>query len=469
MHMPAQPAIAPVRTHPLLPCSSGVSRRRFLTGVGVALGAAWVSRWPLRAASPNAALQHAGIGVGGMGWVDLQNFRQHPQVRIAALCDVDENHLKAAAAAFPEARLYRDWRELLATEGDRIDSVHVAVPDHMHYPICQTAIRAAKHVYCQKPMCHDVAEVRWLTQAASALGVVTQLGIQGASSTGERMAVQFLREGRLGKIQHIYLCSNRPGAIEDYRLPGPRPTRGEPVPPTLDWDLWLGNAPKRPYASGIYHPVKWRAWLDFGTGWSGDIGCHLFDAVWKGLGLRPPRSVVAKVQSSWKDSATRRADTWPQGNHITWVFPGNALTADKELVVDWFDGEFYPPEEIRALYSVRDYPPESAMVVGTEGAILITHASGPILLPEDKFEDLRRPRLEPRNHYHHFVDACLGTVRNDSHFAQTGPMTEAVLLGTVAIRVPDTKLLWEPETMRIPNAPDAERHLRRDYREGWTV
>jgi predicted dehydrogenase len=414
-------------------------------------------------------LHHAGIGVGGMGWVDLQNFGQHPKVQVAALCDVDENHLKAAAAAFPKARLYRDWRELLATEGDRIDSVHVTVPDHMHYPICLTALRAAKHVYCQKPMCHDVAEVRSLTQTALAMGMVTQLGIQGASSVGERSAVQFLREGRFGKVQRVYLCSNRPGAIRDYRLPGPRPSQGEPVPETLDWELWLGNAPSRPYASAIYHPAKWRAWLDFGTGWSGDIGCHLFDAVWKGLGLRPPRSVVATVQPSWEESVVRRADTWPQGNHITWVFPGNALTAESELVIEWFDGEYYPPEEIRALYSVPDYPPESALVVGSEGAILITHASGPILLPEEKFQDLQRPRFDPRNHYHHFVDTCLGTARNDSHFAQTGPMTEAILLGTVAIRAPGTRLLWEPETLRIPNAPTAERYLRRNYREGWAV
>jgi len=449
--------------------SLALNRRRFLTGLGAVLGTPYVSTRSVRAASSNGKLHHACVGVGGMGWVDLQNFRQHTKLQVEALCDVDENHLKKAAELHPEARLYRDWRELLSQEGDRIDSVNVAVPDHMHYPIALTAIRTGKHVYCQKPLCHDVGEVRALTRAALDRGAVTQLGTQGASSTGERTAVRYLQSGTIGKIRHVYLCSNRPGAVEQYRLPGPRPTLGQEAPGSLHWNLWLGNAPVRPFAPDIYHPVKWRAWQDFGTGWSGDIGCHIFDAVWKGLGLGAPRSVIAEVQESWKASPERRADTWPQGDHITWVFPGNPLTHGEELVIEWFDGAFYPPEDIRARYSVEDYPPESAMLIGTEGAMLLSHASAPILLPEEKFRDVQRPTLEPRNHYHHFVDACLGLDKTESHFAQSGPMTETILLGTVAVRVPDTLLEWESERMRIPNASGAERLLTRSYREGWNV
>src|SRR5213079_2275087 len=190
------------------------------------------------------------------------------------------------------ARVYSDWRELLEKEGDKIDSVNVAVPDHMHFAIAYNGIQKGKHVYCQKPLCHDVAEVRTLTQAAMKQGVVTQLGTQMASSAHERTAVRWLREGRIGKVTHAYLCSNRPGAVEDYRLKGPRPRTGDPYPASLKWDLWLGTAPVRPYAPGIYHPTKWRAWQDFGTGWSGDIGSHIFDAVWKGLGLQPARTVA---------------------------------------------------------------------------------------------------------------------------------------------------------------------------------
>jgi hypothetical protein len=213
----------------------------------------------------------------------------------------------------------------------------------------------------------------------------------------------------------------------------------------------------------------WRCWLDFGTGWSGDIGCHIFDAVWKGLGLKAPKSVKAEVQESWKNSPERRADNWPQGDHITWMFPGNDLTESDELPIEWFDGEMYPPQEIMDLFPHETYPAESAMLVGTEGALIIVHGAGLALLPKEKFENYKVPDFADRNHYHHFVDACLGSEKTESHFAQTGPMTEAILLGTVAIRVPDTVLEWDADKMTFPNHPDADQYLRRTYREGWRV
>lgn len=450
--------------------ASSLSRRQFLsTTTTAALAAPLILGSSLRAASPNGKLSHACIGVGGMGWNDLQNFQQHPKVEIVALCDVDENNLNNAAKAVPGARLYRDWRELLAKEGDKIDSVNLAVPDHMHYAIAMNAIQAGKHVYCQKPMCHDVLEVRHLTEAAVRKKVITQLGTQIASTAAERMAVQWIKNGAIGKIKHAYLCSNRPGAVENYRLKGPRPATGQEPPSTLKWDLWLGTAPARPYAPEIYHQVKWRAWLDFGTGWSGDIGCHIFDAMWKGLGMKPCLTVEAQVQQSWLESAERQADTWPQANHITWTFPGNALIEGKELVVEWFDGEFYPPREIRALYSVDEYPPESFMLIGTEGALLYPLGATPILLPEAKFKDYPRPKLPNRNHYHHFADACLGGEMCESHFAQSGPMAESILLGTVAIRMPGKKLEWDAASARITNLAEANRLLSRKYRDGWQV
>lgn len=406
-----------------------------------------------------------------MGGADMPNFLSHPKVQVVALCDVDANTLNAAAKKAPGARLYSDWRELLDKEGDKIDSVNVAVPDHMHFPIAMSAILRGKHAYCQKPLCHDVAEVRALTEASVQKKVVTQLGTQMASGIGDRGTVELLRGGAIGKIKKAYLCSNRPGAVQDYRLKGPRPGQGQPPPSELNWDLWIGNAPVRPYAPAIYHPAKWRAWQDFGTGWSGDIGCHIFDAVWKGLKMQPPKSVLAEVDRSWKESSERRADTWPQGDHITWIFPGNELTASSEWTLEWFDGEYYPPREIRELFSsdLSKYPAESAMVVGTEGALLNSLGQPPVLLPESKFKDYPRPRLQDRNHYHHFVDACLGQAKNESYFAQTGPMTEAILLGTVAIRVPDQKLEWDATQMRFTNHPPAERFLRRSYRRGWDV
>jgi predicted dehydrogenase len=453
------------------------SRRQFLRTVTVAGAAAPFfiscrSTPPGKKAVPaNGKLNHACVGVGGMGWGDLQNFLEHQKVQVVALCDVDANNLAAAAKAVPGARTYTDWRELLRKEGDRIDSVNVAVPDHSHFSIAYSAIQKGKHVYCQKPLCHDVAEVRVLTQAAIKQGVVTQLGTQVASTIHDRTGVQWLKEGRIGKITHAYLCSNRPGAVESYRLKGPRPAVGQTPPASLNWNLWLGTAPERPYAPEIYHQVKWRAWQDFGTGWSGDIGCHIFDPVWKGLGLNAPLTVWAEVQESWKNSPARRADAWPQGDHIIWTFPGNDKIGGGELVLEWFDGEYYPPEHIRKQYSedLKEYPPESSMLIGTEGSLLIPHGSPPQLLPEEKYSKVQRPKLPPRNHYHHFVGACLGGEKTESHFAQSGPMTEAILLGTVAIRVPGQKLSWDSPNLKVTNSPEANRFLQRKYRDGWRL
>jgi len=446
-----------------------MKRRNFLRAAGAGFAAPMIAPALGQAASTvkNARLQHACIGVGGMGGQDLKQFLAHAGTEVVAICDVDSDRLKAARKLVPKARTYGDWRELLEKEGEKIDSVNVAVPDHMHAPIAMTAMRMGKHVYCQKPMCHEVSEVRALTEMAKQQGLVTQLGTQHASGIGDRMTVQFLKQGVIGKVKHLYLCSNRPGA-ERFRMAGPRPA-SNPVPGNLDWDKWIGTAPMREYAEKVYHPAKWRCWQDFGTGWSGDIGCHIFDAVWKGLGLTPPKSVIAEVQESWKKTAARRNDLWPQGQHISWVFPGNEMTEGDEVVAEWFDGEFYPPEEIRKIHEGKVYPPESAMIIGTEGSLLLPHTSGPILYPRDKYLEIERPKLPPRNHYHHFADACLGKEKNESFFEQTGPMTEAVLLGTVAIRTPDTLLEWDAAGMKIPNNEGADALLRRKYREGWEV
>lgn len=442
------------------------SRRKFLQTATIGAVAAPIFLNSCK--QDDGILQHACIGVGGMGWGDLQQFIKHPKVQVVAICDVDGERLKKASELVPEARTYTDWRELLNKEADNIESVNVTVPDHNHFAIAWEAIQQGKHVYCQKPMCHDVAEVRLLTEASVKKRVITQLGTQHASSPNDRAGVQLIKEGAIGKVKHVYLCSNRPSAVQ-YRLEGPRPPQGEAPLSSLNWDLWLGTAPVRVYAPDIYHPMIWRSWLDFGTGWSGDIGCHIFDAVWKGLGLKPPKSVVAEVQASWKNSTERKNDTWPQSNHITWMFPGNALTESDDLPLEWFDGEFYPPQEVMDLFPGKSYPAESAMLVGTEGALLIVHGGGLALLPQEKFVDYNMPSFEERNHYHHFVDACLGGKKTESHFAQTGPMTEAILLGTVAIQLPDKILEWDAKNLKFPNYPEAEKFLRRKYRDGWNV
>ncbi len=449
------------------------TRRQFVKAAGTAAAAfSIVPRNVLGGegnTAPSEKLNHACIGAGGMGTGDLVNIMNHKRVQITAICDVDRNALNTLAARAPGARLYTDWREMFAKEGDKIDSVNVTVPDHMHAMITLAALESGKHVYCQKPLCHDVAECRAVATAAKKSGKSTQLGNHAASGPGDQMAVQYLRNGVLGRIKKVVACSNRPG-VESLRAEGPRPDRTDVIPEALDWNLWLSTAPERPFVNGIYHPGKWRGWQDFGTSWLGDIGCHVFDFWWKGLDLKAPKSVTAKVQQSWVDSPERRADTWPQSQHITWTFDGNEASGEKDFTVEWFDGGMFPSEEYQVLARAAGFsafPSEGAMVIGEEGAMIVPNASGPRFSPSDKFKGIARPKPVRRNHYHHYVDACLGGENTETFFEQTGPMTECILLGTVAARIPDTKLQWDAEKMDITNVPEARKYLSRTYRKGW--
>ena len=450
--------------------SSQFNRRRFLRTTSLAAGSGALGFPSIcRAASPNGKVTHAAIGVGGMGWADLNGILSHGKAEVIALCDVDSEKLKKAAQKVPGARLYKDWRELLEKEGDKVDSVSVSVPDHMHAVIAAAAMEAGKHVYCQKPMCHDVAEVRYLTELAKRKGVVTQLGNQHSSGTGDRMGVEWVRSGVIGKVKHLYLCSNRKSAMSIRRI-GPRPETGQEPPSHLDWDLWTGTAPMRPYAPGLYHPVCWRSWQDFGTGWSGDIGCHILSAPWKALDLTAPKDVVARVPQQWLESPKFRNDLWPVANHITWTFPGTDRTVGDEITVEWFDGvdsDFYPPAEIMKLYPGKEYPQEAAMFVGEEGYLLLPHTSGPMLLPREKLGTEKRPDIRGESHYHGYLNGIIDGKPVESHFGLAGPMTETVLLGTVAVRTPGEKLTWDPAGMKIPNNATANGLLRREYREGW--
>ncbi len=449
-----------------------ISRKTFLTeaaalaGLGLWGAPAVPSR--RRVFGPNDRLRHACIGVGGMGHHDFGQFLSHKRLDVVAVCDVDANNLANAAKRVPNAHRYRDWRELL--EKEDIDSINIAVPDHQHAIIALAAMAKGKHVYCQKPLCHDVAECRDVELAAAKFDVMTQLGTQHAAGGGDRLTVEYLRAGAIGRIERVYLCSNRSGA-EFYRLEGPRPSEGVPPPATLAWNLWLATAPERPFAPGIYHQMKWRTWLDFGTGWSGDIGCHIFDAVWKGmnLGSLAPKTVFAEVQESWRKSPVRRADTWPQANHITWEFDGVPATGGKPFTMEWFDGTFFPPEEAQAIARQCGYPrvPEEAcVVVGTEGALVMQHTKLPVLI--QKGNVIKKHKKMPYlNHYHDFADACMSGVPCASTFQKAGPMAEAIILGTVAIRRAGEKLVWNGAELSIKDNAAANKLLRRTYRTGW--
>lgn len=446
-----------------------LSRRSFLKATATAGLLAGPLTQVTRAASANGKVQHASIGVGGMGWSDLNQIGSHPNVEIVAICDVDTRRMASAIAKYPNARRYQDWRDLLAKEGDKVDSVSVTVPDHMHAPITMSALNSGKHVYCQKPLTHNVFEARQVAAAARKAGVITQMGIQLSSSIGNRMATQMLEDGVIGRISQVHLWSNKDPAR--YRPKGPRPAKTDPIPAEVNWDWWLGTAPERPYVHDTYHATWWRGWQDFGCGWLGDMGCHIMDMPYRALGLGLPLAIHADVEPEWRDDPARRAETFPTWQIVRYTYPGTSRTSGDTIDITWSDGFKYPPANLTELMDGRQFPAQGALLIGEEGVMLLPHGSGPQLFPGEKFKEAERPKLGPMNHYHEFIDAIQGKAGAtlQASFDYAGPLTEMILLGTVALRVPGQHLKWDAPNLNVTNVADANRFVKRTYRKGWQV
>jgi predicted dehydrogenase len=415
-----------------------------------------------RADAPSGKLSHAAIGTDGQGWGDLQAIASHPSVEVVALCDVDTARMAKAAEKFPKARQYQDWRELLEKEGDKVDSVNVTVPDHMHAPISMAAMAKGKHVYCQKPLTHDVGEARKMRLLAEKSGVVTQMGNQIQSYSEYRSAVHAIQQGVIGKIKEIYAWS---GAGFPY---DGRPDGSDPVPETLNWDKWLGVAPPRPFKKDIYHAFNWRGWRDFGGGGLSDFGCHILDSPFKALELTAPKSVQATVDAKWLENEGQRAENFPAWEKVEYVFPGTKYTTGEALPVTWFDGTKQPPREVFGFESdSRKIPGGGSLFIGEGGRLLLPHISFPQLVPYSLNKKEKIENLGQRDHYHTFVDACLGKASTTSHFGFAGPLTEAVLLGHIANRYPGKSLEWDTAKMEITNLAEATGFVSREYRTGW--
>jgi len=445
----------------------GSTRRSFLKQmVGVGAAAPLILSGSTRGAAAGGKLRHASIGVGGMGGNDLGQFGGNPHVRIVALCDVDRGRLEQAAKKYPHARLYQDWRELLEKEADAIDSVNVTTPDHMHAPIAMTALRLGKHVYCQKPLCHDIGEVRRLTEeAACRPGQVTQMGIQIHSHIAYRTAVAMLQFGLIGKITEVHSWSNKAWTGKKGQTER-RPDRTDPVPEGLAWDLWLGTAPERPFVEGLYHPSNWRRWIDFGTGTQGDMACHIVDPVFSALGFTSPEWVMSYRTPPFEE-------TYSPDNKIVHHFPGTKYTAG-DIDYYWYDSGAMPESGDWPLPRGK-LPRQGSMFIGEKGHLLLPHIGGPQPLPREKFEaDLQRFKDEVHlpdipNHYQQFVEAALGRGTTTAPFSYAGPLTETVLMGTVINRFPKEKLIWDAKACRFANSEKANAHLYRPYRDGWHV
>lgn len=441
------------------------SRRKLLRLAGTGLSAPFVLPSRVWAQPPSNRLAHAAIGINGQGDSDIQALTQDSRVQVVAIADVDGRNHVAAKAKFPDARIYQDWRELFAESADRIDSVNIAVPDHMHAIIALSALKHRKHVYCQKPLTHTVSEARELREAAAAAGVVTRMGNQIQSSSEYRTAARMIQDGVIGKIREVRCwCS------ASFPQRG-RPADSSPPPDGLAWDQWLGVAPERPWHEEIYHPFNWRGWQDFGSGPIGDFGCHIMDTPFRALGLTAPLSIRAEVPEEWASREDWRREVWPDWEIIHYEFPGTALTTGKTLPLLWTDGGKQPPVDGIGLDSGTPLPPNGCVFLGENGSLLLTHYGGrPILYPLSRDREVRPPRVpgSPQEHYSGFVRACLGEEKRiDGGFDYAGPLTEATLLGAIAVRHPQTTLTWDPSTMAIADNSSASAMVRHRWRKGW--
>lgn len=416
----------------------------------------------LRSASPNSMLQVACIGVGGMGGSTMKSVATHPKVKIHALCDVDSAALDKAGQLFPDTCRFSDWRELLSVHTDCYDAVTIGTPDHMHAAPAVTAIRAKKHVYLQKPMATTLHECRVIAQEAAKAGVVTQLGNQGRSSVESRMAVELIQSGAIGKIKEVILWENKP--LSWWPKNTELRAQGDPIPASLNWDLWLGVREPRPYLDKTYHPKTWRAWFDFGVGELGDMGCHHFDTTFDALQLTAPLRVRQTTPGS-------SGPLWGERRQVELIFPGTKYTAGDTVRLTWHDGSLRPDaSRIQLPKSLKTLPASGTFWIGENGSMFKQYAANsPVVLPEEKFPAEKYPSVPKRDHYHDWVDAVLAGHRSCADFKHGGPLTEAVLVGAVADRFATEWLEWDRDALAFRNHPKATQLVRRVYRDGWKV
>jgi predicted dehydrogenase len=436
------------------------SRRSFLKTAGTATIAAPLFVRNLLSQPPSRRVRHASFGADGMAGSDIGSIASHRNVQFVAIAEVDTARQANARKRFANANVnfYQDWRALLDKEGKNLDSVNVSTPDHMHAPIAMSALQLGLHTYVQKPLSHDVYECRRLAEAARERRRITQMGIQVHSAQEYRLAVRLVQDGAVGRIREVHTWSNK-----KWGDPNPRPDRKDPVPASLNWDLWLGIAAERPFIGGqYYHPSNWRRRLDFGTGTFGDMGCHIYDPVFAALALTAPISVRSEGPAPGRHN-------WANDALIHYVFPGTRYTDGDTVRVTWYDGDQRPPREIQSLIAPHKLPDQGSILIGAKGVLLIPHVARPVLLPERDFRNFRMPQVESANHYHQFINAILGEGRTSASFDYSGPLTEAVLLGGVATHFPKTTLEWDSAKLTFRNTPDANRLVRRTYRKGWEV
>ena len=447
--------------------SMRATRRRFLQTSTAAAGLiVMTGAFRTNAYAANEKLNLANIGVGGRGGAHLEPASRQNMV---AICDVDAGRLAGVGKKYPQAKPFADYRKLFDEMGKSIDGVYVATPDHHHAPASMAAIKMGKHVYCEKPLTHSIYEAHVLGEAARKHKVATQMGNGGMSSDGTRLLVEWIAAGAIGKVAEVHTWTDR---AEGWWPQGvDRPAYTDPVPENLNWDLWLGPAPERPYvkewrdgglasrAKGVYHPFVWRGWCDFGTGALGDIACHALGPLFWALDLGYPTAVEAEVSD-------HHPETYPRWSIIRYEFP--ARGGRPPLKLTWYDGKKKPAKP-RDLEAGRDLPDNGSYLVGDGGAMLFD--GSPRLLPEARMKEFARPEKSiPRvkDHWEDWYAACRGGPPASSNFDRAALLTEAVLTGNLATRL-GKRIEWDGPAMKAKNAPEAAALVRREYRKGWTL
>ncbi len=430
------------------------TRRRFIRSTSAA--AIVAAPAIVRGQDLNSKVQLASIGSDGKGWTDTKEMSTHEKSFHVAFCDIDLSRTKKVAEMRPEAPIFQDYREMLEKLGDQIDAVTVSTPDHMHAYIALDAMRQGKHVYVQKPLTHNVWEARQMRLQAKKSGVITRMGNQIHSHEFYRTAANLIQGGAIGKIKRVHSWCAATGHGKSFHVS--RPKIVEPIPASLDWDRWIGVAPMRPfYGHRTYHPWGWRDWQDFGNGALGDFGCHILDPVYTALEITAaPTELVA-------DHTGMNDETWPAQTTVNYTFPGNSRTVDP-LKITWYDGGRLPNTKGSHLPATEGLPRSGSLFIGEEGSLVVPHVGAPRIYPQRDFE-----AMDNRNHYHGWLDGIRSGEQPSDGFEYAGPLTEAVLLGNIAVRYRGQKLLWDAEAMRIPNLVEANSWLWRDYRDGWEI
>jgi len=456
--------------------SEQVSRRGFLEATaGAAAAFTIVPRHVLGGPGRTAAsekLNIAGVGVGGMG---KNNLRACESENIVALCDVDDAYAAPILERYPKAAKYRDFRQMLEKQKD-IEALVIATPDHTHAPIAMAAMKMGKHVYVQKPLTHSVYEARMLTEAARQYKVATQMGNQGHSGDGIRMVCEWIWDGIVGPVHEVHAWTNRPVWPQGEEVDRPKET--PPVPATLDWDLWLGPAPSRP-CHPTYLPERWRAWWDFGTGSLGDLGCHILDPVFWAMKLKHPVSVEACTSTYWHEfwkKTEPKNETYPRSTIVRFKFPVREGMPAMDLT--WWDGGMMPPRpaELEEGRQMGDSD-GGLLFIGEKGTLMTgCFGSSPGLIPETRMREYKKPaqtidRIPDgmEGHEKDWVRACKGGKPASSNFDYSGPLSEMVLMGNLAVRFPNRRLLWDGPNMQVTNDAGANGYVRRQYRQGWTL